>query len=262
MTLLIILVIIAVLIHYTFNWRGADLTHIYKNGTLFFGHRGLLHEAPENTIKSYQAAIDRGLRALELDIRLTKDNILVCSHNIDLERESLGSGFVDELSYKELSQIKTGRGFDEEEQLIIPTLNEVVKILPKDVLLNIEIKSDSTFDISTARELIKMIKKNEIDQPILVSSFNPLVVRYIKLKAKNIPTGYIYEHAKHFKGAFLARPDCLHPDAEFIDDKLLQFCQKRKMSINAWTVNNLPARNWLREKGVHGIITDNPIIIN
>ena len=97
MTLLIVLVVV-IFFRYNLYWKGTDLTHVYKNGTILFGHRGLRHEAPENTIKSYQVAIDMGLRAIELDIRLTKDNTLVCSHNIDIERESLGSGFVDELS--------------------------------------------------------------------------------------------------------------------------------------------------------------------
>jgi glycerophosphoryl diester phosphodiesterase len=88
------------------------------------------------------------------------------------------------------------------------------------------------------------------------------VVRYIKIKTKNIPTGYIYEFARHFKGVFLAQPDCLHPEAEFIDDDLIRFCQQRKMTINTWTVNNRYARDWLINKGVQGIITDNPKIAN
>ena len=77
---------------------------------------------------------------------------------------------------------------------------------------------------------------------------------------KNTPTGYIYEEAKMFKGVFVARSDCLHPDAEFIDKKLINFCRKRNMKINTWTVNNPYARNWLIEIGIDGIITDNPML--
>ena len=134
--------------------------------------------------------------------------------------------------------------------------------MPGNILLNIEIKSDSFFDLRAAKELIKIIKTNKIKQQLIVSSFNPLVVRYIKIMTTDMPTGYIYEFAKHFKGVFLARPDCLHPEAEFIDNELIRFCQKRKMNINAWTVNNRYAKEWLISKGVQGIITDNPNIID
>ena len=47
---------------------------------------------------------------------------------------------------------------------------------------------------------MSLIKTERIKQEVIVSSFNPLVVRYVKFRTKNIPTGYIYEYAKHFKG--------------------------------------------------------------
>lgn len=262
MIALTILLIIIALAWFIFFWRGMNLDHINSNGIVFFGHRGLRYSAPENTIQSYQAAISNGLRAIELDVRLTKDGKIVCSHNIDLDRETNGSGFIDEMTYKELLRIKAGRQFPVVEQTKIPLLEEILEQLPKDILLNIEIKSDSIFDLDTAKEVIKLIKNNKIKQRIIVSSFNPLVVRYIKFRSKNTPTGYIYEYAKHFIGVLLARPDCLHPDAEFIDDRLIKFCKKRRMSINVWTVNNPYARDWLIDKGINGIITDNPNIAN
>jgi glycerophosphoryl diester phosphodiesterase len=262
MTLLILSIFLIIFLWYSLFWKSADLSKIYKNKPIYFGHRGLRHYAPENTIGSYLKAIKEGLFALELDVRITKDNKLICSHNIDLERESLGSGFVDETHSKDISQTKTGRQFSEKEQETIPLFEKILETIPNHILLNIEIKSDSFYDIAAARELIKILKTKNIKQPIIVSSFNPLVVRYIKFKVKDVPTGYIYEYAKHFSGVFIARPDCLHPDAEFVDDDLLKFCQKRKMTINTWTVNNRDAAEWLINKGVQGIITDNPQITN
>lgn len=259
---LVILALFVVLVHYTLYWKSIDLTQLYKNNILFFGHRGLRYEFPENTIKSYLAAVNEGFKALELDIRITKDRKLICSHNVDLERETLGIGFVDNMSIQDLDNIKAGRYFAPEKQTNIPLFEEVLQKLSEKVLLNIEIKSNSMFDLAATKELVKILKTGKIKQQIIVSSFNPLVVRYIKLKTKNVPTGYIYEFARHFKGVFLARPDCLHPDAEFVDQKLIQFCKKRKIRINAWTVNNRYAKEWLMSKGVQGIITDNPQIIN
>ena len=260
MILLSILLAVILLILYSFHWKGKNLDSLYNNGTMFFGHRGERTMAPENTLSSYQSAIDNGLKAIELDVMLTKDSKLICSHNIDLERETTGTGFIDEATYKELSVVKAGRGFPNQEQDKIPLLSDVVEALPKDILINIEIKTKAAFDLKAAKEVACLIKDGKIKQNVIVSSFNPIAVRIIKFISKDIPTGFIYEHAKHFKGVFLARPDCLNPNAEFIEDKLIKFCLKRNMRINTWTVNNKYARDWLLEKGIDGIITDIPSI--
>jgi len=260
MILIFILLAILLLMLYSFYWKGMKLDYLYENGTIFFGHRGERNRTPENTLSSYRSAMDNGLKAIELDVMLTKDGEIVCSHNIDLERETNGNGFIDEKIYKELSNVKAGRRFPLQKQDKIPLLTDVVEALPEDILINIEIKTKAAFDLKTAKEVAHLIKDGKIKQNVIVSSFNPIAVRFVKFISKYIPTGFIYEHAKHFNGVFVARPDCLHPDAEFIDDKLINFCRKRNMRINTWTINNIYARDWLIKKGISGIITDNPAI--
>lgn len=255
----VIITVLALLaIRYITFWRGMDLTDLYHDKPIFFGHRGDRHNVPENTIASYRSAIDKGLNAIELDVMLTKDNRLVCSHNFDLERETNGMGFIDEIDYQDLAKVKTGRQFPLAKQEAIPLLIDVATSLPKTVLINIEIKTKSTFDLKAAIKVARLITRGEIHQKVIVSSFNPLVVRMVKLISKSIPTGFIFDKANHFKGVFIARPDCLHPEVELITDKLIQFCKRRNMRINAWTVNNVYTRNWLIDKNIDGIILDNP----
>ena len=257
-TFFIIAIIVLLTIRYITFWRGMNLTDIYHVTPIFFGHRGDRNNAPENTIVSYISAIDNGLHAIELDVMLTKDDRLVCSHNFDLERETNDTGFIDEIDYQDLANIKTGRRFPVEKQETIPLLLDVVKSLPKTVLINIEIKTKSKFDLKAAIKVAQLIKKEEIFQKVIVSSFNPLAVRVVKLISRSIPTGYIFNKANHFKGVYIARPDCLHPKAELITDTLVYFCKKRGMRINVWIVNNVNTRNWLIDKNIDGIITDNP----
>jgi len=206
---------------------------------------------------SYRSALKKGLNAIELDVMLTKDNKLVCSHNFDLERETNGTGFIDEINYQDLAKIKTGRQFPLSKHEPIPLLTDVVNSLPKTVLINIEIKTENTFDLKAAIKIARLIKKGKIPQKVIISSFNPLAIRMVKLISKSIPTGFIYNMENNFKGIFIARPDCLHPKAELITDKLIQFCRKRNVRINAWTVNNEYARDILISKNIDGIITDN-----
>ncbi len=247
-------------IRHLFFWKGMDFSPRYSNKPIFFGHRGERNKAPENTIASYRSAIKNGLNAIELDVMMTKDEKLVCSHNFDLERETNGNGFIDDIDYKDLAKVKTGTRFTISKQEVVPLLLDVVKLLPKNILINIEIKTKSIFDLKVAIKVAKLIQNGKISQRVIVSSFNPLVPRIVKLVSKSIPTGFIYEQAKYFKGVFIAQPDSLHPEAEFITDKLVKFCKRRNMRINAWTVNNVYARDWLNSKNIDGIITDNPTL--
>ncbi len=243
-------------------WQGMDLANIYDEGTMFFGHRGDRFNHPENTIPSFQSAVKKGLSAIEVDVILTKDGKLVCSHNFDLEQETNGTGFIDEIEYPELEIIKTGKQFPVSKQASIPLLTEVAATLPTTILINIEIKTQNTFDLKTAIKVAKLIKSGQIQQKVIVSSFNPLAVRLVKFISKSIPTGYIYSQEKNFIGIFIARSDCLHPEAELINDKLIKFCDRRNMRINTWTVNNTPAIDWLLSKKIDGIITDFPELAN
>lgn len=260
MIVLIIIIVILLIFRYLLYWKGMNLDNLYNENTIYFGHRGDRNTTPENTITSYSSAIKRGLKAIELDVMVTKDNRLICSHNIDLERETTGKGFIDELTYEELSIFKAGKSYPVDEQDKIPSLIEATEALPEDVLINIEIKTKSAFDLIATKQVAELIKKGKIKQKVIISSFNPVVVRYFKFLVKGIPTGFIYEYANYFYGVFIARPDCLNPDVEFIDKKLIKFCEKRGMRINTWTVNNPYARDWLLERKIAGIITDNPNI--
>ncbi len=244
-------------IRYFFFWKGMDHVFLHNDKPIFFGHRGERNKVPENTIASYRSAINNGLNAIELDVMMTKDEKLVCSHNFDLERETNGVGFLDETSYEYLVKVKTGTQFHQSKQETIPLLLDVVASIPKTILINAEIKTKSIFDLKAAIKVAKLIKNGKITQRVIVSSFNPLVVRIVKLISRSILTGFIYEHAKHFKGVFIAQPDYLHPKVEFVTNKLIKFCKKRNMRINTWTVNNIYARDWLISKNIDGIITDN-----
>ncbi|MEE8340668.1 MAG: glycerophosphodiester phosphodiesterase family protein [Candidatus Neomarinimicrobiota bacterium] len=259
MTAFIIIVPLVLLnIRFSTFWQAMDLTELYRNKPVYFGHRGDRKAFPENTIASYRSAIKKGLVAIEIDVMLTKDNRLVCSHNFDLEHETNGKGFIDEINYQDLVKVKTGKRFPAAKQAAIPLLTDVVKAIPKTALINIEIKTKGTFDLKAARKVAHLIKNGEIPQKVIVSSFNPLAVRIVKLISRSTPTGFIFKETKHFKGVYIARPDCLQPKAELITDTIINFCRKRNMRINAWTVNEIETRNWLIQKDIDGIITDDP----
>ena len=92
----------------------------------------------------------------------------------------------------------------------------------------------------------------------MISSFNPLVLWYIKWLDENIRTGYLYDNPKFLFFKNIIHPDCIHPKESLITKNLVKYCKKQGLCINAWTANNKPSVYWLTELGVDGIITDNP----
>lgn len=93
------------------------------------GHRGLIRQAPENTLGAFRACL--ALRVgFELDVRRTRDGVLVCVHDESVDRTTDGQGNVQDLSLDELRSLDAGRWFSAEfSGERVPTLDEVCSLL-------------------------------------------------------------------------------------------------------------------------------------
>lgn len=107
-----------------------------------FAHRGASHQAPENTLEAFQKAVDQGVDGIELDVQMTKDQVLVVAHDEQLERVSNGKGYLKDHTLQELRALDFSCGHDEYSQVKIPTLAEVLELVKdSDIVLNIELKT-------------------------------------------------------------------------------------------------------------------------
>ncbi len=251
-----ILVLLIIIVSYFGYWRARGMWSFYTSNPMMIAHRGTTKNFPENTIEAYSESIKLGYGGIELDVLSSKDGILYCSHNHQLERETSAGGYINEMESSELDKIKTGAHSHPNNQKPMPRLENAIKQLPNNIRLNIEIKFLRPLDFSTISILRKMILKKQIQQSILISSFNPFIVFYARWFIPNIKTGYLVETIDMIKWMHLAHPDCLHPRADLLNNNLIDSCNKKNMSINVWTVNSLPAINYCNRLGVAGIITD------
>ena len=233
------------------------MTEFYNNKPLFFAHRGCLLNKPENTVSSFLEAIKIGAHALEIDVMKTKDKKIVCSHNHYLDIETNFIGDISELEYSYIKRANTAYRLKNIKEPI-PQLIDVLKRIPDEIKINIEIKIRKSRDIFAAREVVDIIQNKNISQRVLISSFNPLVLWYIKWLDENIRTGFLYDNPKLLFFKNIIHPDCIHPKESLITKNLVKHCKERGLCINAWTANNKPSIYWLTELGVDGIITDNP----
>ena len=249
---------VLLLVRHRFFWVARHRKISSKDSPLIMAHRGLKTNSPENTISSYNEAIAAGFDALELDILQTKDGELICSHNFDLERESNGIGWAQHTNYKKLENIQTGVYTHPQNTQTIARLQDVLDEIPKNIFLNIEIKTHSLFDLSASKTLGKLFKRSGIQHSFMVSSFNPVVVAYFRLFFPNISIGYILKNIKWLWTTHWVHPDYLHPRADLIDNELLEISQNHSLSLNLWTVNTIPALEWCIQNHISGIISDNP----
>jgi glycerophosphoryl diester phosphodiesterase len=138
-----------------------------QESILNIGHRGAKGHIAENTIASIRKAIELGADGIEIDVFLCKSGEIVLFHDKTLEKLTNGYGNIEDKNLEELRKLKVLNS-----SYSIPTLEEVLKSIDKDVFLNIELKGRNTAQGSL--DLIrKYIRKNKIElNNILFSSFN------------------------------------------------------------------------------------------
>ena len=226
-------------------------------------HRGLTDRFPENTESSFLDAIEKGFKAIELDVVLSNDNELVCSHNFDLDTETEAKGLFKDKELKDLVKINTGMNYGVHKKQKLTSLKEVFLNLPKDIFLNIEIKSEYLFELKAVKVLNLYRKKGLIRQNYIVSTFNPFQVFYIRYFTGLRRVGFLVMYRSWLWMTNYIHPDALHPSAELLDPDLIKNCKERNIKINTWTVNNRVALEHCLKLEVNGIITDidKPLLI-
>src|SRR6478736_2939754 len=103
------------------------------NKTLIIGHRGAKGYQPENTLSSFQKALDMKVDGIELDVHLSSDGEIIVFHDETLNRITNGKGDINRYTLSELRDFRIAK----EHQ--IPTLKEVFDLIDKKCFINIEL---------------------------------------------------------------------------------------------------------------------------
>src|SRR5262245_30252820 len=110
-------------------------------------HRGGGQNFPENTLLSFSKSLEMGCDALELDVQVTKDGVVVVYHPDDLKQRTNGSGSISQHTWEDIADLNAGYHFKPEEgypcrnlDLKIPKLEEILSHFPKTLII-IDMKS-------------------------------------------------------------------------------------------------------------------------
>jgi glycerophosphoryl diester phosphodiesterase len=119
-------------------------------------HRGGMDTHPENTIPAFKDAISKGVQMMEFDIQFSKDSVLVIMHDDTVDRTTNGTGKIEDMTLAQIKQLDAGTKKGEQwAGTKVPTLEETLAIMPRNIWLNCHLKGDETLGYAVA----KMIQK-------------------------------------------------------------------------------------------------------
>ena len=221
---------------------------------LKIAHRGARGYEPENTLKSFQKALDLNADGIELDVHLSSDGYLIVMHDQTIDRMTNGKGFVNALSLHEL------KSFLIDGQCEIPTLNEVFDLVDRKCLINIEIK-----DAKAPSKVVDLIEeyiadKNWNYEHFIVSSFDWDSLQEVQKLNSKIAIGVLTEDDLNKTLAFaeLIKARAINPDYQLLTLENTKKMQDKGFLVFPWTVNTVEDIQKLKSYNVDGIISDFP----
>ena len=210
----------------------------------------------ENTIESVQKAIELNVDGIEIDIFKSKTGELVVYHDPFLSRLSNSNAFIEQISLDSIKKIELIGGY------FIPTLKEIVDIIPEKIFLNIELKGQDTA-FETNKIIINHL--NTYNFPIskfIISSFRWDELKKIRSFNKDIPIAILvdslYKIDDAIKLAKQINAVALNLNKEFITKKIVNKIQSKNIKVYPYTINTPRNIRKMRSMGVDAIITDYP----
>lgn len=241
------------------------------SNVIVLGHRGWRASYPENTMLSFQKALNLGVDMIEMDVRMSSDGVPVIIHDARLERTTNGTGFVSSKTWKELQELDAGVRFNGVFQdCRIPSLEEFFAWVAQSstLMLNVEIKHMTQECVD---KTVDMLRHFGLFDRTVLASFDAAVLRYAYKKYGILTQGFPESYMLNFDGETY---DIMYGAGVEMRDLTPEFCEKmRGYGVDPWgfctdtdeqvyqairagvsmvTGNNPePALRILREQGLH-----------
>lgn len=229
---------------------------------LALSHRGFSLDGLENSMVAFEAAAGLGFGYLEIDIRTTRDGVVMVFHDELLDRVSNATGPVGDRTLAELRSVQI-QGVEP-----IPTLEEVLTRWPA-MKLNIDVKDDAS--VEPFAELVERLGAHD---RVLVASFSDRrrlqvlkrLSRPVASSAGQVCAALLWllsPLGQTRRLARMARVHCLqvpvrHAGVTVVTERFIQRCKRAELPLHVWTVNDPDAMERLLTLGggVDGLVSD------
>ena len=154
-------------------------------------HRGNRVACPENTLAAFRRALAEGADILETDLHLTADGVFVCIHDATVDRTTDGTGPVAGKTLEQIKSLSASYGRPEFARERVPTLTELAAILPPDVALALELKTDRFLEPEVCHALVQELDRTGVGERTVVLSFSLGRLQAVRAVAPDLPVGWI-----------------------------------------------------------------------
>ena len=227
---------------------------------MIIAHRGVSFDLPENSLPAFNISWNHAADGIEGDFHLTKDGAIVCIHDEDTGRVCKQNLIVRDSTLKELKALDLDYKGTEYLQIKIPTLAEVLEILPDGKKIFIEVKCGSEIVKPLLGELSRS-KLNSNDAVII--SFDEEVIKEFKLIAPNYRALLLYSYEAGCNINNLIdvmrniKADGLGTDNE-LSKTLVEQTINAGFEYHSWTIDSIHVAQKLINWGSFSITTNKP----
>ncbi len=229
-------------------------------------HRGIPTEAPENTITSFQRAVELGADAIELDVRLTADKVPVVYHYYYLQENTSASGAIFNFT---LEQLRDVRVFAKNSSVAsdgkISTLAEILNIFSGKIGLEIEIKGPEPEAPEIIGTVLNQFK--EFWNSFEITSYEPALLLGVQKVCPEITVDLLFPRSQnwmkldvvqyqaiHYSRLASARAVHLHPSQ--LSAEVVNAIRNQSIEIHAWDVNDEQSLETVAKFEIPRICTD------
>jgi glycerophosphoryl diester phosphodiesterase len=206
---------------------------------LLLGHRGVrvCRCAPENTLASFDLALEHGCDGFEFDVRCTADRNLVICHDPKVGRLTISRATRPQL-------------------LSLPCLEDVMARYCRRAFLDIELKVKGLESAVLAK-----VREQPPERGYVVSSFLPDVLLELRARSALVPLGIICERMSQLHRWPELPIDYVIAHKSLVDQKLVEDVHAAGKELFVWTVNDAKSMRRLATWEVDAIVSDNPELL-
>ena len=261
---------------FTRSAGSAPFSEETQHRPLVMAHRGGAGLWPENTLHSFERAVDLGVDVLETEIHSTADNILVLMHDNTVDRTTNGSGPISAFTLEELQTLDAGYNWSADggqtfpfrgSGITVPTLEELFTALPT-VHINIDIKQEKP---SLLGSLCETIRTFDMVDRVMVASFSSKVLKAFRRVCPEVATSAGTGEVALFYGMNLVFLGGVYRSAfqafqipeyssglRVLTKRFVKTAHSLNLPVHVWTINETADMQRLLDLGVDGIVTDYP----
>lgn len=235
---------------------------------LLIGHRGYPSKFPENTLASFEGAIQARCDMVELDVTLTRDRKVVVIHDDTLDRTTSGKGAVRAHTLEEIKRLDAGSWFDPRFATErVPELLEVMKLTTGRCMVNIEIKGsafEAAYPIDAIEhQVVKLVKTSGAVGRVIVSSFDKRILQRIATMQEPPAIAYISDHGadqRVLEMLLEIKAFSWHPRFKVLTRDQVDMMHTANLKVYPWTINTRQEAENLLAMGVDGLICNDLLV--